>query len=78
MSYRIYEDYDEAAGNSRTRKAITLRSWEVHLAEGTRRLKIVKPLFQSPYAVYASAPSIKARWNFSYSLVDQCTEWESF
>lgn len=78
MSGRIYEDYDEAAGNSRSRKAITRRSWTVDLAEGVRQLKIVKPLFQSPYAVYASAPSIKARWNFSYSLVDQCTEWESF
>lgn len=73
----IYDDYDEAAGNSRSRKAISVQSWKVELSEGVRQLKIVKPLFKSPFAVYASAPSLKARWNFSYDLVDQCT-WEAF
>lgn len=77
MRQRVYEDYDEAAGNSRSRKAISTQSWRVELAEGIRVLRIVKPLFQAPFAVYATAPAIKARWNFSYKLVDECT-WEAF
>ncbi len=75
----VFEDYDEAAGNSRSRKAISARSWDVLLPRGVRKLKIVKPLFQAPFAVYATAPSIRCpEWDFSYDLVDGITEWEPF
>ncbi len=75
----VYNDYDEAAGNSRTRKAISRRSWDVELPRGIRKLKIVKPSREPPIAVYATAPSIKCpEWNFSYDLVDGITEWEPF
>jgi hypothetical protein len=77
--HSVFEDYDEAAGASRSRKAITKQTWTVEIARGIRQCKIVKPLFQPPYAVYASAPTIKCpEWQFSYDLVDQCKEWEAF
>jgi hypothetical protein len=77
--HSVFEDYDEAAGASRSRKAITKQTWTVELPRGIRQCKIVKPLFQPPYAVYASAPSIPCpEWQFSYDLVDQCNEWEAF
>ncbi len=74
-----YEDYDDAAGASRSRKAITKETFTVELPRGIRQCKIVKPLFQPPYAVYASAPSIPCpEWQFSYDLVANCSEWEAF
>jgi hypothetical protein len=77
--HSVFEDYDEAAGASRSRKAITKQTWTVEIARGIRQCKIVKPLFQPPYAVYASAPTIPCpEWQFSYDLVDQCNEWEAF
>jgi hypothetical protein len=77
--HSVFEDYDEAAGASRSRKAITKQTWTVELPRGIRQCKIVKPLFQPPFAVYASAPSIPCpEWQFSYDLVDQCNEWEAF
>lgn len=76
---KVYEDYDEAAGNSQSRKAISSETWDVQLNRGRRKLKIVKPLFQPPFAVYATAPSIECReWDFSYKLVDNITAWEPF
>lgn len=76
---RVFEDYDEAAGHSRLRKAITKESYTVELPRGIRQCKIVKPLFKPPFAVYASAPSIPCpEWKFSYDLVDDCSEWEAF
>ena len=75
----VFNDYDEAAGNSRSRKAISLRSWDVELPRGVRKLRIVKPSREPPIAVYATAPSIKCpEWDFPYSLVDSITEWEPF
>jgi|JTFN01.1.fsa_nt_gb hypothetical protein len=77
--HSVFEDYDDAAGASRSRKAITKQTWTVELPRGIRQCKIVKPLFQPPFAVYASAPSIPCpEWQFSYDLVDQCNEWEAF
>lgn len=76
---RTYEDFDDAAGASFKRMAITKEIFTVMLPRGVRKLKIVKPLFQAPYAVYASAPTIRCpEWQFSYDLVDQCSEWEPF
>lgn len=78
---KIYSDYDEAAHASISRKAISKEEWTVELPRGIRRIKIVKPLYQPPYAVYMSAPSIPVPeypWQLVYEKVDKITEWEAF
>ena len=47
-SARLFEDYDDAAGNSRTRKAITKEIFTVELPRGIRQCKDSETPFPAP------------------------------
>ncbi|MBN2860880.1 MAG: hypothetical protein JXK93_11500 [Sphaerochaetaceae bacterium] len=79
MSRRYYYDYDEAARNSFTKKAISKESKQVETSKGFRMIRIVKPLYRQPHAVYMTAPGMRcSEYSVSYREVDQVEQWEAF
>ena len=76
---KIYDDYDQAARDSRHKKAISAKIFTIDTHVDRRRLRIVKPLSAEPYAVFSSVPSLKCdEWKPSYSLISSIDAWEAY
>lgn len=75
-----YNDFTQAAKNSRTQKAIS-EPFQVKLAgrKDIILICIVKPLHGDAYAVYKTAPGLKVvNYTVSTRDVDNIKSWESF
>jgi hypothetical protein len=77
---RIYPDWEPAARASRSRLAVSARPTRVEIPGGeVLEIRIVKPLFGDPYAIYASSASIRVRhYSVTAKDVDRITRWKAW
>ena len=71
--HSVFEDYDEAAGASRSRKAITKQTWTCGDSQRHTTVQDSKAPFSAPVCrLCIGSFHPLPQWQFSYDLVDNC------